>query len=882
MVSDYKYKDIASFTDNLPLFLQFNVHIRFFICTRTGYVSREKKKMSYLNIDIMSAFLRKYLVKGIFILVISCVVVYFNESTLDNRIGWDIVSELKTTSKIQPFKLDDIHKIDVSLPVYYVNEYYNPQKITGNNFVTSFVAILLLLGVLGILYATLHYRSKYAFYVYISTLSFWTVSMRLENIFETAQSGSFLLLFIPLAFIGYLIHSFPKFEAISRQIWLIIALLLVIGYLVLAKINESNLTSIIANGFYFYVFLVLIFLFLIANVIFSYFIKIISSTSIEKGKSYWPKIFLIFGIYFVNVFILYAQEIKLIEVQQQIFTPIVLFVISCIIATLQSNQWQRNTQIAFWSGIAVAYSLTFYADFLIHDGYREFIREFITISYLLVPLAFLIFLLANFYSLIQQGLPIHKVWEKPIHLKWILPQIAAIFGILFFLSFKNGYSINQLIATQQNLLADYHLEKKEESIAESYLKKSVSFDLYNFKANYTLATLAKKYGDNASTLFYLQNALKKNNSAHAFIALTQTYENENLFFDALFNLQNGIVKNPNSHQISTYLANLYQKSNNRDSSFLYRTKALESCKTCAVEQMNELAFWIENGKKEKINSLAKQLEKEVKEMNHPNLSAIHVLSDAKMATERATNKPKEVMNVLDFAVVFNRIANRKDTYKIETALMKKMLENQLNEQFSAELLFLEAMNTYKNGKKTEGIAQLLQLNSVAEDEKNLFGPVALGLLLEEAAFENYKVNSGEIKAIGGAKWQNSPEMLRAFREKQKKRAENLIKTTSINENQLDSLYQLAPYNPTWIIHLIDKTKAKFGQDTAYRLLVAALEDNPYESDLWKKYVEKSIEMNLLAYAEDGIQALQKLGKEEVFQKESGQKIKKKKENFGSY
>ena len=79
----------------------------------------------------MSAFLRKYLVKGIFILVISCVVVYFNESTLDNRIGWDIVSELKTTSKIQPFKLDDIHNIDVSLQVYYVKEYYNTQSHTN-------------------------------------------------------------------------------------------------------------------------------------------------------------------------------------------------------------------------------------------------------------------------------------------------------------------------------------------------------------------------------------------------------------------------------------------------------------------------------------------------------------------------------------------------------------------------------------------------------------------------------------------------------------------------------------------------------------------------------------------------------------------------------
>jgi hypothetical protein len=294
--------------------------------------------------------------------------------------------------------------------------------------------------------------------------------------------------------------------------------------------------------------------------------------------------------------------------------------------------------------------------------------------------------------------------------------------------------------------------------------------------------------------------------------------------------------------------------------------------------MNDVSFWVKNGTEKKKKNLAKDISDLNYSKSHPNLSAIAVLSGGIHVKENDFVLKDEIVSVLDFAVLFNRISNRDDLYKLSPERMKNIVENPLNEQFASELMFIEAVNLYKNGKKADGISKLIQLNTLAKEKTNIHGNVAFGLLLEEAAIDEIKEKLGTYITQEKQKWLSDPATVEASKKRNKEKYEELKNVYAAKEKNIDSLYQQAPYNTDWIMYLMNKSEKENGKESAYRFLVKTLEINPHRSQLWKVYVEKSIEMNLLSYATDGIHELEKLGVEATFIKESEKTIKSMKES----
>lgn len=811
------------------------------------------------------------------LVIISGLLLYVDYKTIDDLIGWNIISELKEKQYIKRFTLDNLNKWEVSLPVYYVYEYYLPKQIPNNHWLSCFTACTLIVGTMGILYYCLKISNKYSFILFVSLLVSWAISLEIENFVGTSRNGAFLLLFIPVAILGYSIQTIRAFEQYSKWIWLLLTTVIISFLIYFGETNRANYLSVIINPFYFYLILSSAFLFFLSNSIFEQLIKVISVSTSIKGVNYWNKILMVFLIYLLNVIILYAQEIKWIDVQQEFFTPIVLVVVSLLIGISNHEVWKNDTKLLFWSSLLVMAILHIYMSMNVHEAYKEFINEFITISYTILPTAYLIHLLINFSPVIKAGLPVHKVINKPVNVSWILPQVGAGFLILFFLSFKNGYTVNQIIATKNNLIADYYLEKKEDNIAETYLKKSTAYDLYNHRANFILGGLSEKYGDKSASIYYYEKSVAKYNTSHGYIALAQVLEGENLFFDALFDVAKGAIMNKNSTQLATYQAKLYDKINNQDSTYIYLKRANDNCSSCEVEKMNYVGFWVKNGTKKKINKLVNENNNLIYPKNHPNSSAIIVLSGNINKNEEDILLKSETLSVLDFAILFNRISNLADKSKLNPEMMKKIVENPLNEQFASELMFIEAINLYKNGRKSDGISKLIQLSAISKEKRNIYGNVAFGLLLEQGALEVAKEKLGTYIPKEKQKWLLKQTTIEAFRRRSKENYEALKKANTTIRKSVDSLYQYAPYNTEWIKYLLSKLEKENGEEAAYRFLVNTLENNPHEKQLWKIYIEKSIKMNLLSYAEDGIRELEKLKAEEGFIKKAEDEIKSKRE-----
>ncbi|MCD8540548.1 MAG: hypothetical protein LRY55_12875, partial [Leadbetterella sp.] len=221
----------------------------------------------------------------------------------------------------------------------------------------------------------------------------------------------------------------------------------------------------------------------------------------------------------------------------------------------------------------------------------ELLEDFISIAFLSVGFSFFIHVILNFWPMIKAGLPFHRVIYKPPYSRFLLARIAAVFVIFFLFSMKNRFSYFQLRSGLSNAIGDFYLEEGDFKSAEAYYKTGANYDLNNLRSNLSLASMAEQAGDRLSATYFYQQAGAKTPNTVSMIGKSRNLEQQDMFFDAVFVLKEGIREFPDDHRLYTNLARLQAKAGMTDSVLLSLDRALRLCKNCGPENVNFLAFW---------------------------------------------------------------------------------------------------------------------------------------------------------------------------------------------------------------------------------------------------------------------------------------------------
>ena len=104
--------------------------------------------------------------------------------------------------------------------------------------------------------------------------------------------------------------------------------------------------------------------------------------------------------------------------------------------------------------------------------------------------------------------------------------------------------------------------------------------------------MARLVGDGPTAAYYFKLANQKNPTEFSYAALSRHFEQEDLYFDALFNLREGLSKFPESPYLLTNMAFLLQKAGATDSVFYYLSEASDHCRDCVTENTNISQFEI--------------------------------------------------------------------------------------------------------------------------------------------------------------------------------------------------------------------------------------------------------------------------------------------------
>lgn len=316
------------------------------------------------------------------------------------------------------------------------------------------------------------------------------------------------------------------------------------------------------------------------------------------GKNSLLNFLFIAGLYLFSVLLLYLKITRQTENNFLYLSPFVLYVISVVIGSwslakrTETSLPFREAAVWLYTGLGlVTTAIMAFVIFTDNNPLIEVFEDAIIYSQLAIGTVFTGYIGLNFWPLFKQGKAVYKVMYKPIRI--LQPQVWLIggMGVVTLVSLNRFHSLDQVQAGHYNALGDLHTATREYAIAEQYYQLALDLDFQNHKSGFSLASLALLQGDRLSAGAYFQQALHKDPTPQAYAGLSQALLNENLFFDAVFNLRKGLNVFSDNGELQNNLGYLYTRTTIADSAYYYFELARQNAINRSVPETNLLAFW---------------------------------------------------------------------------------------------------------------------------------------------------------------------------------------------------------------------------------------------------------------------------------------------------
>lgn len=784
-------------------------------------------------------------------------------------IEWDIATELG--SKIIQKPAFTISGLEFTLPetLYYVKEFYLPSPLQVKQLPATFLVSCLFFGLVAVASGIANQKGIY-FLSGVVIIAVFFLFLRLENVFNTTNQWPFLLSFGLVAGLAYYFSSFKPFTPfVKRFIYFLVLIALLLAGILTFSQTLLPISVLSGYGIVTAIILSLFFIFWVAQEIFIGLVWMVGQAAI-KGKSSRKAFWIIGIIYILNCLLIYLENRSFIANSFVIISPIYILLISSILGIWSLHKYLEDVDVMSFRGSGIwiflglgiiTFGAVGYAYATGNDPLMEFYDDYIAATFLIVGVCLFIHSLINYSALLKNGYNLFVVFWKPKLSRLTLARVGAILLLLFALSQRNFYAFDQVMAGLQNAQADYYLATGQDKAAESFFKESILYDNYNHKANYGLATLSNKVNDPVSSSYFYKQANFRKGSEWAYAGLGSNLENELLIFDAIFTLQEGLQKFPDSAPLATNLARLMEKAKQVDSSFYYKDLALEMCYSCKVEETNMQSFWIENGREDKVAEELKKIKTRPYISSQANSLAVdRWLKDSTEADLKSLKFP-EALSVAQFAALFNAV---KQGLYLPDSTLAKMQQNGANQFFAREITYLRAISSYNNGDKIEGIKKLSYLSMDTTAQSIIYRKQLAVWYLQEGLCDravNFFASTGDNATVEALA---SEDIKGALKRRSEIQALQAI-SEGINMENYKSLIGLYPLNPYLLQGVSDMLIAKNKKLEAYNIWLNAAEFNDKSVEIWQNYTLLALQNGVSDYAENGLANVKALTSSADFQ-----------------
>lgn len=747
---------------------------------------------------------------------------------LENVITWDVLSELNE----RPLVLDRLSNTDslgVQAKAYFVTEQFLAPPMQINQTATWLFSLCWLLGIVVLITAISAMRNIW-FYVGMASVMFVLASLRMEAFFGLTGYSVSLLLIALYAGLAFYFNAFkPDFEPVKRFYSFLALTVVLVGigfgfgslHLHLATYSLPS-AMILTLGFVFWIS------FEIVNGL----LFMATSNRSSNALTHFSVLSL---IYLGNVMVLFLQNTKSISWQLFTFSPFLLFLTSLVLGIwglkkremLIENSMPFDESGAFiytGGGIISVATMTF-AFATANDPLIESLEDTIVYTHLAMGILFFFYVFFNFSLMFGQGLEVHKVVFKPRFFSLYAVRGVAVVLIFSLVNNFNYFPVFQGVAGYYNSLGDLHTSTGELKTAEIYYQQALRYEFQNHKSNYSIASLALTQGDNTTAGGYFRQALLKQPSEYAYAGLGSCLLKENLFFDAVFALKEGLKKFPQSGELQNNLGFLYDKTSVADSAYYFYEQATQNARRPEVAEANVASFWVRNPDllTSDLNTFLSKKSSNPYPSVQANLLALANIKRTALPTGLKDNWiPKDsALNIMQFACLYNKAiaqvsAIQPDNRQQAILPLLSLANREANSDFYSDLLFANAVQEYYGGDKL----------------------VAFDIVSSQAAADTTKTGNNYRATLG------------IWLAREEKYGDDYASVTSMAG--LETALKAHPFNASLLRQFTQFCNTQKQPKQAYEALVTALKFRPDAPALLKLYAMQALEIKMVSYAEEAL------------------------------
>lgn len=827
---------------------------------------------------------------------------------LSNSIQWNVLSELSETSAVLDLLRLESWQYGVSVPTQLIAEQFVASVMEPDQ---SAIYIFIVLALSGLSFLLGAITTLPRFWYLAAMLAFIALlaGVRLEMLyaFGTGSRALFLLTLMLYTGISYYFHAFRPDVGIALRIG---AMLLISFTLALLVAFTSPLPSVaftfVSYSMPLWLLLSMVFMVMISTELMAAMVWV-STAGGSNGRKGLPNFLVISLLYLAYLLLFYLKNTKQIDWNLTLIHPGYLLILAAITGIWGFNRRAQATQgvlafrpLGFWlymGLLLIAFSFVGLLFGMANDPVLEALEDLSVQGPLAMSLVFLLYILLNFHALFRQGLAVYKVLYKPMRFGLTQTRLFGFVGVVILFSMQRLLPFHQSIAGYFNGLGDLYSYNQEYTLAEQYYQLALQEEFQNHKSNYGLASLALKQGDKNAAAYYFRQALLKKPSPQAYVGLSTVLISENLFFDALYSLQEGVAVFPENGEILNNLGMLYAKTNVADSAYYFLEKAQSKTSKPEIPASNLLYILGKNGEANLLDSLKSSGPSYASLAYQANWLA---LQNLRQRFERQSFLPSAIpadslLSAEGFAYLVNYAQNQAkyDTMPLHTYPKLGLL----NPLLAQDLHFAALYPDFYSGQK---LRALETLRSWSEEDgeatplyKKVYGHWLLQLGLYEQAIEELSVIEGPEGALGVAIGQGllgnpvvAGILLDELQQKQPQAALTPLKEALVEGNiriqsRTDSLLKVAIKQPSahhfdralqsnpFEEEVVAQAASWFRQQKqtkkAYQIVIDALKFNTYAPKIWAQYAFLSLDHGLLAQAEEAEAKVRQFAEPTVYQ-----------------
>ncbi|KUG06787.1 hypothetical protein ASU33_05500 [Solirubrum puertoriconensis] len=558
-------------------------------------------------------------------------------------------------------------------------------------------------------------------------------------------------------------------------------------------------------------------------------------------------------------------------------------------------------QAATWLYVAlllVAIGTFGYASATLNEPLLQATRDFVALALGALGLAFFLYVMLNFGTLIKQRLQVHRVAYDPRRMPFYMMYALGI-GIIVVVLMRNQFDLYDRARAGQYIqfgdLTRLQSEQQPDNLylallAERYYAEADQLDPLNARAALGRAALYQAKSQRQNEINILRSTLRREPNEKVWLRLAARFDQPTDFFERQQVLRQGLGAFPASGRLNAEMAQLYSRSSLPDSVLHYYGRATAANDADPVPHTNWLAFLLKNNQLEGARASANDNPNPKWPAWQNNTLVLDLLrgryqqvADTKLAVDSA-------LTVAQFAQLYHlglAEAARHDTAALP--LVQNLLRVQANDAYADQLTFVGGLQLLRSARPAPGFDQLEALATGATSgyyhqvlgiyllERGLYASAAARLALAEQAGNTAALlprayalawagqpdsarvvaqraivatpaSASSLRGILAGAILPAPKAARPLAQAYANAASTAAKDSKAAAQQYQKLTQADPFDESGVVQASDFFTQRQDPITAYEIMRRALSYNPESVALLQGFVLAAADAGLEEYA----------------------------------